>query len=356
MTATLLLALLAMNAAPVLGPPPPVLVMVRTPGPPAFERTEQRLHEELTLLLDSFMVLATPLEAPDFPRLPLAQQLAAVLPVSKANDAVAVVWLAEPMPGQLMLHLVAMSTGRTLVRTLEFDRRSQSEGALALMLRELLGTAFLFEPPQAVEAALRPVVKAVRGTLPASPEVAPAPAPPPSPPRHEPVRSRRRLQALGLLEAGVAGGVLDGPHFGGGVQGDLPLGPLQVGATVECLAATARLPGGPALSSAAVPVALTATLPLGHPFTLGPRLALGVEPTWLSASGSQPSGLFLLGPWGAAGLEAVGGVGPLRLLFRAELVARSRLAEVLEFPQGSIQWRRATLGLRAGLGVSWEGW
>ena len=89
------LALTLVLAAPKvsIGPPPPLIVMIRTDGPSAFIKTQSRLHEELTLLLDSFIVLNTPISVPDFPRKPLADQLAAVLPVAKANDAAAVVWL-----------------------------------------------------------------------------------------------------------------------------------------------------------------------------------------------------------------------------------------------------------------------
>ncbi|MBL8933163.1 MAG: hypothetical protein JNM69_01340, partial [Archangium sp.] len=173
----LALALTLVLAAPKvsIGPPPPLIVMIRTDGPPAFVKTQARLHEELTLLLDSFIVLNTPIAIPDFPRKPLADQLAAVLPVAKSNDAAAVVWLSEPIPGQLMLHLVAQGTGRTLVRTLEFDKKSRNESALALMMRELLGTAFLYEAPATVPPQLRAVVKQTRATMSNAADVAPAP-------------------------------------------------------------------------------------------------------------------------------------------------------------------------------------
>lgn len=182
------LALTLVLAAPKvsIGPPPPLIVMIRTDGPSAFIKTQSRLHEELTLLLDSFIVLNTPISVPDFPRKPLADQLAAVLPVAKANDAAAVVWLSEPIPGQLMLHLVAQGTGRTLVRTLEFDKKSRNESALALMMRELLGTAFLYEAPATVPPQLRAVIKQTRATMSGAAEVAPmmveTPIAPPAPP------------------------------------------------------------------------------------------------------------------------------------------------------------------------------
>src|SRR4051812_29644767 len=97
--AALTLCLAASPGGRVSAKPPPVLVMVRTEAKGAFDRTQQRLVDELSLLLASFMVMSSPLEERASPRRSLADQISAVMPVAKANDAVAVVWLAEPSPG-----------------------------------------------------------------------------------------------------------------------------------------------------------------------------------------------------------------------------------------------------------------
>ena len=221
--------------------PPPVLVMVRTPGNAAFEKSQQRLHEELTLLLDSFMVILTSVEVRDFARKALADQIAVVLPLAKTNDAVAVVWLAEPLPGQMMLHLVARGTGRTLVRTLEFDRKSQSENVLALMLRELLGTAFLYEPVRTVPEPVRNVVSAVRRTMPAMEELTP-PSPatiivrPPAP--DVLVRTCRwclRLAGGTLLESGLSDAVGPTARYGASLNASVMLDRFDLGLAVDLL-------------------------------------------------------------------------------------------------------------------------
>src|SRR5207302_1488601 len=98
------------------------------------------------------------------------EQIAEVLPDATRNGAMAVVWLSFPLHHQVMLHLVALGSGRALVRTIETNRSPISEATLALMARELLGTAYLFEPPADVPLQIHEVVQSVKKTIPPDPE------------------------------------------------------------------------------------------------------------------------------------------------------------------------------------------
>lgn len=166
---------------------PPVVLMVRAGTSQAQQRRERKLYDELSVALDGFMLMSQDADRDGFERLPLSEQIAAVLPVAQANGASIVVWLGFPLPNQVMLHLIALGSGRALVRTIESDRSAVAESSLALMARELLGTAYLFEPPKSVPLEVQAVVKTVKQQIgmPAEPPtptvVAPPPPPPPTP-------------------------------------------------------------------------------------------------------------------------------------------------------------------------------
>lgn len=349
-------AMLALSLAasePPAAPAPPVLIMVRTSGSPVFEKNQAGLHDELTLLLDGFMILNVPIEVEDFPRKSLAEQWAAVLPLSRANEAVAVVWMAEPMPGQLMLHLVAISTGRTLVRTLDFDRKSRSASTLALMLRELLGTAFLFERTQTIPAEVREVVREVRAQLP-TPTPKATPPPPAEEPQAPPSPPRLRVAAMGALQAAVFDPTPALARFGGALGVSVRLGPLNVGVEAGLTTVSTRIsPTASLISSSLTTDATLATYFGSGSFLLGPRLAVGAEPSWTRVSGT-PS-FFSVGPRASVGLEILGGKGPFRVVARLELEGRLREVEVTETTSGFVVWRLPLASFKASLGVVWEG-
>jgi len=343
---------------------PPVLVMVRTPGNSSFERSQQRLHEELTLLLDSFMVILTSADSKDFSRKPLADQISIVLPISRANDAVAAVWLAEPLPGQMMLHLVAMGTGRTLVRTLEFDRKSQSENVLALMLRELLGTAFLYEPVPKVPTAVRSLVSQVRRTMPPLDELVPPPPAPPRPPAPEPVVKRcdwcLRLAAGPLLEAGLGEALGPTARYGLSVNGTIRLGWLDVGPSIEVLG-FGSVVAGYRLNSTSMPLLATGAWRVLRTTTVkaGPVLGLGPELSWtnaVSVDGSKGAmALFTAGPAALVGFEAQLSLGLVSLWARLDLFFRTRRPQLIEITADDVAWKLSSTTLRLTIGVAWEG-
>jgi hypothetical protein len=71
--------------------------------------------------------------------------------------------------------VVALGSGRTLVRSIEGDRTPVTEASLALIVRELLGTAFLFDAPEAIPAELTEVVRSVKRQIPPDPGAKAAP-------------------------------------------------------------------------------------------------------------------------------------------------------------------------------------
>jgi hypothetical protein len=266
--------------------PAPIFLVLRTAASPVQVAREARLHDEVSLLLDNFAVLSQSVEAPArFQALPLAEQLALVLDLARRDEAVAALWLAEPLRGQLMVHVVGISSGRALIRTLEFDQKSSSEKALALIVRELLGTAFLQAPPLSIDPGLADVVRGVRRALPVDPlldqpalVVAPVQSPPPSPYS----LSLQAVSAVSLLGAQgrwvtvgaqLRGERLFGAHLGLGleleVHGARDFGPSSTISSLEVplgLTASLRLPAGRALGG---PSACC---------TRGPQSALGSEP------------------------------------------------------------------------------
>jgi hypothetical protein len=141
---------------------PPVVMMIRSAQTKEERIRERRLFDQLSPALDQFMLISQDAEGRDFNSLPLAEQIAAVLPEAKHQQASAVIWMSFPLAHQLMLHVVALGPGRALVRTVETDRSPVSESTLALMARELLGAAYLFEPPETLPAEVGEVVREVK--------------------------------------------------------------------------------------------------------------------------------------------------------------------------------------------------
>lgn len=157
MAASLFFALVA--AFPATAKPPVLVVLAVAEDEQGKER-ETRLVGELGLVLEGLAIRVVDPEGPDFTSLPLAGQIERVRPLVERHGAVAATWLAAFPPDSVLLTLVAVSTGRALVRVVETELQSGSETYLALATRELLGTAYLFEPPPA--RAMEDVVDSVR--------------------------------------------------------------------------------------------------------------------------------------------------------------------------------------------------
>jgi len=130
---------------------------------PAGRHREARFYQELSLSLDQFTVQKIQPAEAGFRNLALGTQIDLVRPIIDRHQAVAAIWLIEHSEEVLLLHLVAVSTGRALVRLVETDLNRIRERELAASARELLGTAYLFETPtQKTDSPMDQVVTSVR--------------------------------------------------------------------------------------------------------------------------------------------------------------------------------------------------
>jgi hypothetical protein len=355
LTAALLGQALAAAPAPpsaaVATKAPPVVILVRAAAEPAMQRHEQRLFEELGFALDGFMLLSQDAGRADFGNVSLAEQIATVLPDAKANEAVAVIWLSFPLANQMMLHLVTLGPGRTLIRTIETDRKPVSASALALMAREMLGTAYLFEPPVDVPAEVHEVVEHVKAQIPPEPAPAAAAAPPPPPETGSPWAAWLRVQTS-FPVAGGAGAV---PVVGFGIAGEYRA-PWRVDASLAVDARYGVLTSPIAAGENFLTAGATAKVYRGFAFrslSLGPQLSAGVAYARFTATGQAPVQAAL--PALAAGLElrsetARGpSVGLSLSLAYYPVIAELRAADA------SVIYRLPTLELVFGLALGWMG-
>ena len=357
---TLALCLMTLSAPPrVEVRPAPIFLVLKTATTPAQQARETRLHDEVSLLLDNFAVLSQPLDDPGFQSRSLAQQLKQVLEIASHNEALGVLWLAEPSRGQLMVHVVGMGTGRSLIRTLEFDQRSGSEKALALIVRELLGTAFLQAAPETIDPGLADVVRGVRRRLPKDPLLEP---PPPvvrseAPPA---VTKRLSLSAAAISTVAVAGGSGRWATLGAQLRGELSVGesPLHLGLELEVLGAR-DFSTVASVSTVEVPVGLTASLHLPvSSFAVMPRLS--VLGAWNQVWARDAAGLTTSAAVGS--LRARAGVGlrsasaaPVQLMLEFSADAVPVRGAVRDLATGAGLWKSPWLELRFAAGVFWEG-
>lgn len=123
-----------------------LLILQLTNDGPA-RNLEEHLVSELALVLDSFATITLRPELPDFAKLSLSDQTDYVAPLVVQYRAAAAVWAVQRTDGSILLHLVAIESGRTLTKTLQARRLKNAPSTLALAVRELLGTAYLFDSP-----------------------------------------------------------------------------------------------------------------------------------------------------------------------------------------------------------------
>ncbi|MDD5308946.1 MAG: hypothetical protein PHU25_16645 [Deltaproteobacteria bacterium] len=253
-------------------PARPVLAVIRVTGDPSSEAHEQRFVDELTLVLADMRVDVKKMEVPGYARLPLTEQMAAVEPLFARKEAAAVAWLSEMSPGRFVLCVVVWGTGRAMVRILEAGASEGFETDLALAAAELLGSAYLFEPPLRREDPMRGVADAARKKV-----VATGLADSPEPPSAE--GREVSLWAAGAFESGVAGG--HGPRLAAGGALALEMG-LAAGLSGRV---AVTLLGGPFDETRSASIhALHVAPGLGvlylwslGPFDLGPSLDVGAR-------------------------------------------------------------------------------
>lgn len=336
----------------------PIFLVLRTSQEPVAAAREVRLHEEISLLLDNFAVLSHPVDDRDFQARSLSQQLTKVLALAAGNDAVGALWLAEPVPGQLMLHVVGIGTGRSLIRTLEFDRRSGSEKALALIVRELLGTAFLEAAPETIDPQLAEVVRGVRRELPRDPVLEAQQPPPVAPPAPAPPPAAWAASGALVTGLAVAGAEARWLGLGGRVQVEHALvGPLWLGGVAE-VHGTRDLAQAARVATLEVPLGLTAALRLpAGAFVVTPRLSALAG--WQRVWAQDAAGPVLGDVWSLrtrlgveARLRQAGGLQPVLGLSLDLLPLRGGVRDVTT---GGDVWRAPLLEANFAAGFFWEG-
>lgn len=335
--------------------PPPVVLLVRAATNPAQQKREKRLYDELGLALDGFMLMAQDAEQSDFHKLSLSDQLASVLPVAQKNDAQIVVWLGFPLANQVMLHVVALGSGRALVRTLESDRTPVAESTLALMARELLGTAYLFDPPKSVPLEVRNVVQSVRKQIDSV-----QPAPPPAPvvveqPKPPPIveSGRWAIWLRGETGAPLAGQVDAAPSLGLGLGLERRL-PARIDVALFASGSYAAI-ARPDVSSALVTLggSINAFRGFGEgPLTAGPWLSAGLS--WASFDAGADAKLTAALPRFAAGLQSRVDVAHGPALNATLSFAWQPLRAELRTTDSQVLFRSATLELHLAVAVGWQ--
>ncbi|MBW2276219.1 MAG: hypothetical protein JRF63_01935 [Deltaproteobacteria bacterium] len=249
----------------------PVLLLVLTAGGGEAADRERRLFSELELALDGFKIETVPSGDPEFARLPMSDQLSRVQPFVERTGAVATTWVEETGAGTVLLHLVALTTGRALVRIVQASEGPDTEAELALSVRELLGEAYMFGPAPE-NPAMEQVVAEVQEKV--APAIALIPTPPIEPPQ---VEEPRPTPSLGLAPLGlVVGGIWghEGPHIraGGGIVVEWPPGADLYGRASFVFT---KGPDGQVSDGLLVGFGVAPGLALGYRFSHGP---IGVGP------------------------------------------------------------------------------
>ncbi len=137
----------------------PVLIVLMLGEDEASHQRNQRFVTELKLALDGFTIKRIETGVDDFPSLLLPERIEHIRPFVEEFDAVATTWIEDTADKAVLLNLVALSTGRALVRIVETESGPGAETALALAAQELLGEAYLFSPRHEEEAVERVVTQ-----------------------------------------------------------------------------------------------------------------------------------------------------------------------------------------------------
>ncbi len=155
----------AAGALPLFASPAskPTVVHLRLWHDSVGQKLEEKFIDEMGLVLDDFHVVAVQAPGENFSTRALSVQIAMVRTLAVQRQAVAVVWLVAFEEKYILLHLVALGTDRTLVRTVQAGTDTGTPTSLAIAVRELLGAAYLFAPTDKTPApALQKVAESVR--------------------------------------------------------------------------------------------------------------------------------------------------------------------------------------------------
>ncbi|MCP4674530.1 MAG: hypothetical protein GY854_03235 [Deltaproteobacteria bacterium] len=193
------------------------VVLVLAIAPIGEERDfEKQFATQVALSLPDFQVnvLDTGL---GFASSRLPERLQIIKPLTETHGSVATLWIEKPSEDLILLHLVALRTGRALVRIVEADDGPEAILELALAAQELLGQAYQLErgPREpAVTHVVSKVTEAAVLTLP-PPDTEPE-SPEPTSPLKPPIFW---LYPFGEVDGGITGYDGNVIHIGGGLGG-----------------------------------------------------------------------------------------------------------------------------------------
>lgn len=347
----LVVTLMVLAGAGLKVAPAPGVVVLNTRASPEVSQREKKLYDALTLALDSFAVILAPPSKDTFASLTLPEQVALALPETESSGAVAVVWLVRPAPRQLMVHLVARNTGRTLVKTVETTSGPDAEATLALVVRELLGAAFLFEPPASLPPGLGSVVQGVREQV--APQAA-VPAPKPVDPMTLPVPVGPSVR----LSLETAAGVLN--QVGAPVRGSLSVSRSVLSFERVVWSLTGEVGAGPlqaapfGLWSGQVLAGIEAFVPVTSGRAFGPVFSVAAGLRWQrGSSGGDTLDVVSFTASAHAGVRGLVRVSDgVHLCFDAALGLRPFPSRFLN--GSAVLWREGWGEVRAGVGLFWE--
>ena len=272
----------------------PVVLLISSNGIGAKNEREQRFITQTMLSLEKFRIITITSLQPDFFRVSFSKRLEVIRPLVRKHSAVAALWIEETERNRTLLHLVAFSTGRALVRIVEAQTGPDAALELALASQELLNQAYLLSGKQSgtTDPAVTPPPQDVSPPLRASK------------PLVSPLRKGYPTYALAAFAAGN-GGIHDysGPPFvfGGGFALELwPFEKLRARATVLFLSGLHR-----AYDYGTVhPYDLNIELGAGYIFTInrfsiGPAIAVSALWNKLNVS-LRTTGHHVHNWWGAS--------------------------------------------------------
>lgn len=141
--------------------PKPTLAVLLVATDEADKERESRFIGELKLTLDGFEITLLKSGVDDFAALSLKDKLDKVQSLTEPLHATATIWIENASADVVMLHVVALSTGRAFIRIVEVNSGPEAERELAIAADELLGQVYMLVPPPTsapVEQAVEEVV------------------------------------------------------------------------------------------------------------------------------------------------------------------------------------------------------
>jgi hypothetical protein len=272
---------------------PVVLIISQSQKEPEKTR-ERRFITQTMLALEQFRIVTIDSHQHDFSMMPFSKRLEVIRPLAKKHNAAATLWVEETKENRTLLHLVAFSTGRALVRIVEAQTGPDAALELALAAQELLGQAYLLSEKrdEAIETVVTQLTKDVVSTLKA-PKIAAA-----SEEKSFPLYS---LGSFAASKGGISDYAGNPLAFGGGLALELwPIDHLRVRTTVLFLAGLHRADE----YGTVYPFGLDIELGIGYLFPIkrfffGPVIAVSALWNKLNVS-LKTTGNHVFNWWGAS--------------------------------------------------------